>query len=637
MEVITRWFSPPAFEGNAEKTHQAMLINAIGIMCIVFILIVMAGALLGGKTPAVTLILDTVACVVILQVLRWLRNGKVSLAGLTLVTFGLVYLIGATASIGTIRTPTAAIFVFWVLMTGLLYALPGILIGTGTASLAIAGLIIAENAGWLRHPFGGVGVTQWTTFTALFGFTSGLTYYITRGTRRALTLAENEIEQRKRVEAALVDSEQRYRNLVEWTPDPIVVHRGGRILYVNPAATTMFAADNANQLIGSAMLDRVHPDSRPAVLTRISDFADQGLNSPMVELQLLRLDGTVMDVELQGANTSFDGEPALHASIRDITDRKLVENKLLLSASVFHNAREGITIADREGTILDVNESFTRITGFSRDEAVGQNSRILRSDRQSPEFYSAMWRTLLDTGHWAGEIWNKRKSGEVYPELLTITAVNDAQGTVQQYVALFTDITVRKQMEEKIHQLAYSDSLTALPNRHTLNDRLVQSVASSKRSKRFGALMVLDLDNFKPLNDTHGHSAGDLLLKEAAMRMVGCVRAVDTVARIGGDEFVVLLSELDADKIESVAQAQVIAEKIRGALAAPYLLPLSHSEHEARAIEHRCSVSIGVAVFMGQDADPEDVLKWADAAMYQAKNKGRNAIAFHAPRQDWPH
>lgn len=632
MEAITRWLSPPEFEGNDEKTHQAMLINTIGIMCIVFILIVMAGALLGGNTPAVTLIIDTVACVVILQVLRWLRDGRVGLAGLTLVIFGLVYLIGATASIGTIRTPTAAIFVFWVLMTGLLYALPGILIGTGTASLAIAGLIIAENSGWLRHPHDSVGVTQWTTFTALFGFTSGLTYYITRGTRRALTLAENEIEQRKRVEAALMDSEKRYRALVEWTPDPIVVYRGGKILYVNPAATNMFAADNASQLIGSAMLDRVHPDSRHAVLTRISDFADRGLNSPMVELQLLRLDGTVMDVELHGANTSFDGEPALYASIRNITDRKLVENKLRLSASVFQNAREGITIADREGTILDVNESFTRITGFSHEEAVGRNSRILRSDRQSSEFYSAMWRTLLDTGHWAGEIWNKRKSGEVYPELLTITAVNDAHGTVQQYVALFTDITVRKQMEDKIRQLAYSDSLTALPNRHTLNDRLAQAVASGKRSKRYGALMVLDLDNFKPLNDTHGHSAGDLLLKEAAVRMVDCVRAVDTVARIGGDEFVVLLSELDADKIESTAQARVIAEKIRSALAAPYFLPLTQNAQETQPIEHRCSASIGVAMFMGQDADPEDVLKWSDAAMYQAKNRGRNSIAFHSPQ-----
>jgi len=336
-----------------------------------------------------------------------------------------------------------------------------------------------------------------------------------------------------------------------------------------------------------------------------------------------------MDAELQCAVIPFDGEPALHISIRDVTDRKLGENKLLLSASVFHNAREGIAIADREGTILEVNESFTRITGFSRDEAVGQNPRMLRSGRQGPEFYTAMWRTLLDTGHWSGEIWNKRKSGEIYPELLTITAVKDAQGSVQQYVALFADITVRKQMEEKIHQLAYSDSLTALPNRHTLNDRVVQSMASSRRSKRYGALLVLDLDNFKPLNDTHGHSAGDLLLKEAAMRMVSCVRAVDTVARIGGDEFVVLLSELDTSKIESLGQAQVIAEKIRVALAEPYFLPLARNEDEAHVIEHRCTVSIGGATFMGQDASPEVVLKWADAAMYQAKNKGRNSIAFH--------
>jgi len=230
MEAIKRWLASPEFEGNEEKTRQAKLINTIGIMCIVFTLVVMAGALLGGKTPAVILIIDTVACVGILQILRWLRNDRVTLAGVTLVIFGFVYLIGVTASIGTVRTPTAAILVFWVLMTGLLYALRGILIGTGAASLAIAGLIMAENAKWLRPPYDGVGVTQWVTFTALFAFTSGLTFYITQGTRRALALAEKEIEHRKRVEAALIDSEQRYGTLVEWNRAPIVVKRGGRVM-----------------------------------------------------------------------------------------------------------------------------------------------------------------------------------------------------------------------------------------------------------------------------------------------------------------------------------------------------------------------------------------------------------------------
>jgi hypothetical protein len=180
MNAIARWLAPPVFEGDEEKTRQASLVNMIGIACIAFTLVVMVGALLGGKTPISTLIIDLVACGLILQILRWLRRGRVTLARIGIVVFGLVYLTGVTASIGTIRTPTAAIFVFWVLMTGLLFDLRGILLGTVAASLAVWGLIVAENAGWLRRPFQGVGVTQWVTFTALFVFTSGLTSVVSQ-------------------------------------------------------------------------------------------------------------------------------------------------------------------------------------------------------------------------------------------------------------------------------------------------------------------------------------------------------------------------------------------------------------------------------------------------------------------------
>ena len=313
----------------------------------------------------------------------------------------------------------------------------------------------------------------------------------------------------------------------------------------------------------------------------------------------------------------------------DITERRNTEAKIHLAANVFSHAREGITITDPDGTIVDVNESFTRITGYSPEEVLGQNPRILQSDRQDKEFYVAMWRELLTGGYWSGEIWNKRKNGEIYPELLNISAVTDAQGRVRQYVALFTDITVRRHMEDQVHQMAFFDPLTKLPNRRTLSDRLSQSMTASKRSGRYGAVMTLDLDNFKPLNDAHGHAVGDLLLEAVAGRMVGCVREVDTVARTGGDEFVVLLSALDADRAESIAQARLIAEKIRLALAAPYSLPLTRQGQEASTVEHRCSASIGVVLFLNHDASQENILRWADEAMYQAKAAGRNAIRFY--------
>ncbi|MBL0167233.1 MAG: PAS-domain containing protein [Propionivibrio sp.] len=197
------------------------------------------------------------------------------------------------------------------------------------------------------------------------------------------------------------------------------------------------------------------------------------------------------------------------------------------------------------------------------------------------------------------------------------------------FVTIYIDITERKQMEDQVHQMAFYDTLTRLPNRRLLDDRLSQSMAASKRSACYGALMFLDLDNFKPLNDLHGHAVGDLLLIEAAERLKACVREVDTVARFGGDEFVVMIGDLDADKNESMAQARLIAEKIRVTLSAPYLLTIRHEGKAETRVEHHCTASIGVALFINHEASQDDILKWADSAMYEAKEAGRNLVRFY--------
>jgi diguanylate cyclase (GGDEF)-like protein len=211
------------------------------------------------------------------------------------------------------------------------------------------------------------------------------------------------------------------------------------------------------------------------------------------------------------------------------------------------------------------------------------------------------------------------------------SAIRDSEGRVARVVVLSHDVTERKRMEEEVRQLAFYDALTKLPNRRLLNDRLSQTMAASARSNCYGALMFLDLDNFKSLNDTHGHEVGDLLLIEAADRLKSCVREMDTVARFGGDEFVVMISELGAEITQSIAQVGRIAEKIRVTLSEPYLLTIKHEGRTDKTIKHRCTASIGVALFIDHQAGQEDILKWADAAMYQAKEAGRNSIRFFNP------
>lgn len=398
MNAIKRWLAPPVFEGEEEKTRQAGLINMIGLTCIAFILIVMLGSLFDSGTPRSTLLIDLLGCAVILQFMHWLRNGRVTVVRVGIVVFGLAYVTAVTASIGTIRTPTAAIFVFWVLLTGLLFELRGILIGTAAASLAVWGLILAENAGWLRQPNYDVGVTQWITFTALFGFTSGLTYYIIQGTERTLSNAKREIEQRKQVDAALLDSEQRYRTLVEWTPDPLFVHRDGKFIYANPATLRMFGADSPDKLVGAAILDRIHPDYHQIVLERLKHFLAHGGSAPLIVQRMLKLDGTAIDVEGQATNISYDGEPAVQVVMHDITERKRIEAALKGSEQRYRTLVEWTMeaiVVHREGKLLYANPAAVSLFGAgAASDLIG----LSINDLTHPEHRDLVVRRLMHYG-----------------------------------------------------------------------------------------------------------------------------------------------------------------------------------------------------------------------------------------------
>jgi len=433
----------------------------------------------------------------------------------------------------------------------------------------------------------------------------------------------------------LHESEARLRATLDSALDGVIsIDASGRLIDFNPAAEAIFGWTKI-EVLGRPMAELLIPPQHRGAhnvgLARFVQTRQTRILNQRVEITALRRDGSEFPVELTITSIRQNDADLFTAYIRDITERRLTEAQLRLAANVFTHSREGIFITDAQGAIMDVNDAFTRITGYTRAEALGRNPRLLSSGRQGTAFYAGMWRDLIDKGEWIGEIWNRRKDGEVYAETLTISAVRDAQGRTVQYVAQFSDITERKQIEDDVRQLAFHDALTRLPNRRLLQDRLAQAMAGSQRHAHYGALMFLDLDNFKPLNDAHGHGVGDLLLIEAAARLCSCVRASDTVARFGGDEFVVMLSSLHTDRGESITQACHVADKILHSLAQPYSLATQQIGLRERTVDHCCSASIGVALFGRHDGNQDDVLKWADAAMYRAKHDGRNVVRFHDP------
>lgn len=296
------------------------------------------------------------------------------------------------------------------------------------------------------------------------------------------------------------------------------------------------------------------------------------------------------------------------------------EKQLTLHATAFRNAHDGITLTDAQGVILDVNPAFTRITGWERGEVIGRSPRIFKSGRHDEAFYRAMWQSINENGSWHGEIWNRNKFGEIYPELLSISSVRNANGELSNYVAVFADIRRIKAQEQQLTQLAYYDALTELPNRVLLADRLAQGIAHARRSGSTLAICYIDLDGFKPINDTWGHLTGDKVLVEIAHRLQSALRGGDTVARLGGDEFVLLLQGVNGSN-----EIQEAAQRILQLIAAP----LSQVP-DATSI----SASMGITLFPSDDSDPDTLLRHADQAMYHAKESGKNACHIFDTEQD---
>jgi len=324
--------------------------------------------------------------------------------------------------------------------------------------------------------------------------------------------------------------------------------------------------------------------------------------------QLLRVSG---DDEISDMAKAFNNL---------ITERKGVEDKLLLSTQVFNETHEGILITSANSIIIEANPAFYRITGYSPEEVIGKKPNILSSGKQGPDFYQDMWNSLFEKGHWQGEIWNRKKKGELYAELLTISALKSKDGVTTYYVGLFTDITKSKQQQKELELIAHYDVLTQLPNRILLADRFTQAIAHSKRTESLLAVGFLDLDDFKPVNDSHGHEMGDKLLIQVAKRIKSNIRSDDTVSRLGGDEFVILLGDLD-----KVEQCEQMLERLVDSLSQPYLIDQQNINIGA---------SVGATIYPLDDSDSDTLLRHADQAMYKAKLSGKNGFKLFNTKED---
>ena len=445
---------------------------------------------------------------------------------------------------------------------------------------------------------------------------------------------EQEIEQRKNSELNLQKSEgnlhlltEQLYTLIEAIPDIIILKDGeGRLLIANKIAKQLF---NLNDIAwqGKTNLELVAlcPSMRTAHEKFVVDDESAWNKSRLhiSEQTVLDRAGNYREFEMRKTPLFKDngGRNCLVVIGRDITERRLSEHDLRIAAIAIE-AQEGIMITDAKNCILRINRAFTRLTGYSPVEVIGKTPAILKSGRHDGAFYKAMWEKLIPEKYWQGEIWDKRKNGEIYPKWLTITAVTDPVGHITNYVGAFTDLSEHKDAEAAIHRLAFYDPLTDLPNRRLFNDRLKVAITMSARNRLYGAILMIDLDNFKAINDTKGHGIGDQLLGEIAKGLKACIRQKDTLARLGGDEFVILLEDLNENEGKAAKQVQSIGEKALKLINQSYLLE-GHILHS--------SASIGISLFSGAHLSGEELLKYADTAMYEAKHAGRNTLCFFDP------
>ncbi|WP_078745255.1 diguanylate cyclase domain-containing protein [Oceanospirillum multiglobuliferum] len=405
------------------------------------------------------------------------------------------------------------------------------------------------------------------------------------------------------------ESETRYKSLFELSPEAVIIHRQGQVLLVNKAAQHLLGAESPGLLIARNVLDFVHPDSKAEVLARMKESSDKPL--PFTEEKLVRLDGTDFLAEVTSAAIHFEGKPATQVLFRDISSEQAARYEAQISRAVFKHTHEPMMVTDAKGQIILVNAAFTQVTGYESLDVQHENASILSSGYHDESFYLAMWDELKAEGQWEGEITNRRKNGEIYIQRAHMSAIKGFQNQVTHYICVMSDITEQKRELESIRFQALHDPLTHLPNRILFISEVKKAISSAKNNKQQCAVLFIDLDGFKPVNDNYGHLVGDKLLKALAKKLSGAVKHDDMVSRVGGDEFLVLLRNIDDEH-----GAMTVAERLIALVKEPLLID---------GISLHLGASIGGAIYPDHALNELELIDLADQAMYQVKrtDKGR--------------
>ena len=361
-------------------------------------------------------------------------------------------------------------------------------------------------------------------------------------------------------------------------------------------------------------VDKIVVADQQAIESAIENYLHKGvLHTPLRQYRCK--EGEMLFIESTIQVGTFANKQYIIVKMRDVTESQQLQNRLRLASQVFENASDGIVVTDVEGVIQFANPAFLQSTGYSLEEVLGMTMRILKSDKHENDYYQKMWSSLKENGQWKGEIWNKRKSGEVYPEWLVVNAIKNDLGQVTLYSGIYRDLSERMKYEEQIKYQAYHDGLTGLPNRRAFYEKMHECILMAKRYQHIVAIMFVDLDGFKSVNDNFGHDIGDLLLKETGKRLQECVRETDIVARMGGDEFTLILPEIVANR-----DANQVAKQIKRVLSETF---------ELNGHSITISSSIGISIFPDDGDDEEVLVKKADGAMYKAKQAGKNTYRVH--------